>query len=412
MEASKKTQTERRSNGEGCFRRTTSGKYQLRKMIGRKPDGKPNIITVTGASKHACYELMKAKEASMTKGSASDYLTITLTELCRRHFDSDLNWLKPKARDRRESTINNQVHGKYPTCYKIGSLQASQVTHDDVNEHIEALLDKTSLSISSIIKTFDVINAAYKWAVRKHYLKGNPCDPICVEIRKRLLDQKKKRSTAEKIVVLSENEIAALRATALNASKKQPVLNRIGLFTLLLLYTGMRVGELLALRWADWNRKYNQLTICKTRYTCRNRKIDSGDNSFVSNEGCDKTMAGRTIELSPLASSVLEQIFLTAPHTDITDYIYLNRRLKPSVPTNFIRLLNKFYREADIRPKISGAHVLRRTFATGLHNHGVLTEDIAAYLGDTAETVQKYYISTQQRISDGDKAIHFIPYKG
>ena len=42
--------------------------------------------------------------------------------------------------------------------------------------------------------------------------------------------------------------------------------------------------------------------------------------------------------------------------------------------------------------------ILRRTLATKMHNSGCRLEDIAAYLGDTAETVLKHYISLTKKV--------------
>ena len=73
----------------------------------------------------------------------------TLTTLCKKHLASDIShkhMLKPKAADRRESTINNQI-AKYP----IGCLQVQSVTSQDFENHIEGLISESKLSISSII---------------------------------------------------------------------------------------------------------------------------------------------------------------------------------------------------------------------------------------------------------------------
>ena len=55
-----------------------------------------------------------------------------------------------------------------------------------------------------------------------------------------------------------------------------------------------------------------------------------------------------------------------------------------------------------VLPLTSEAHIFRRTFATRRHEEGWQTEEIAAYLGDTPETVQRHYLCLTQRIvADG-----------
>ena len=53
--------------------------------------------------------------------------------------------------------------------------------------------------------------------------------------------------------------------------------------------------------------------------------------------------------------------------------------------------------------------MLRRTFATKAYEAGASTLAIAAYLGDTEQTVTHYYISTRKRIRIGNKTINIIP---
>lgn len=101
-------------------------------------------------------------------GKGSEYLKkATLTKLCELHLQEHMNQkdrLKPKSTDRREGTIRNQIE-KYP----IGRLQVLSVTPQDINGHIERLLRDEKLAVSSIEKVFDVINAAYKWAICEWY---------------------------------------------------------------------------------------------------------------------------------------------------------------------------------------------------------------------------------------------------
>ena len=325
----------------------------------------------------------------------------SLTDLCYDHLEHHLSrkdMLKPKGADRRESTIKNQI-----AKYDIGKLAVSSVTSNDVEDHIEMLIKDTDLSISSITKTLDVINAAYKWAISRQYLTYNPCADKMKDLKKRLTKLDERNSSDGVIVVLSDSQCNTLEDYVWNTLGSQPIyLDILGLSTLLLLYTGMRVGELCALRWSDYSPETKTLDITKTRCVSKNRSNDSA-KTFIPQENAVKNLHSRTIALSDKAIHVLETLQSISPKTEKDDYIMISRCYGPSNPSNFDAVLNKLYKRAGFSTdEVSGAHILRRTFATNLYDEGVRVERIANYVGDTVPTVLKHYISpTKRLVKDG-----------
>ena len=53
----------RRKNGEGSFEHLPDGRVRMRKQHGNLPNGRPQILTVTGKSETDCLKMMKKKEA-------------------------------------------------------------------------------------------------------------------------------------------------------------------------------------------------------------------------------------------------------------------------------------------------------------------------------------------------------------
>ncbi len=58
--------------------------------------------------------------------------------------------------------------------------------------------------------------------------------------------------------------------------------------------------------------------------------------------------------------------------------------------------------------KISGLHILRRTFATKLYREGYTIKDIAAYIGDEEETVSRYYVAARETMELEGKTIAVV----
>lgn len=53
-------------------------------------------------------------------------------------------------------------------------MQVQGVTSRDIENHITGLIKEGELSDSSIKKTLDVLNAAYKWAYNRKEVEENP----------------------------------------------------------------------------------------------------------------------------------------------------------------------------------------------------------------------------------------------
>ena len=401
----------KRKNGQGsislAYNKNGKIRYRMRQQYGFLPNGRPRILTVTGNSESACYKLMHEKIEDTKKISSyvydNDIKKKTVSDLCRMHLEYDLSMkgkLKPKAADRRESTIKNQIQP-----HLIGRLQVTSVKPKDIENHIERLIN-IGYSVSTVSKTLDVINAAYKWSNDQGYIGDfNPCTPVIERLKNRLRNLEKRDLSSGVVVVLSESQIMQLETYVKMMPREPAYLYITGLSALLLLYTGIRVGELTALRWKDYTEETHTLTISKTRNVAKDR--DTG--GFVPNENEVKNYHSRTLVLSENAVDVINMIREITSNNAPDDYIIINKVNKPTNPSNYGSNINKLYRLAGLPDEISGAHVLRRTFATQLHSRGSQVEDIAAYLGDTPETITKHYISLTQRIVADGKVLNVVP---
>lgn len=395
----------RRANGEGYFKLEKDGRYSLRKQVGKLPNGRPKILTVSANSKSACIALMKEKEDDWNKHNPGAYVydNITVRELCERHLREHMiqeGRLKPKSVDRREGTINNQIKN-----YKIGRLQITAVTPNDVKYHIEGLFSEGKISVSSVKKAFDVINSAYNWAVSQGGISYNPCLPVKDELLNRFKTLEAKHSVDKTIVVLSDDEKKRFIEAALSKTSIGTYRFPIGRYALILLYTGMRCGELCALRWSDYDRELRTLTISKTRFYTKNREQEKG---YTVNEGIAKTANVRVIEINDEAVNILEEIYNSSSHTKPDDYVMLNRKHKPTNPSNMGACVGTIFKYAGL-DDISGLHVFRRTFATEKYEETKDIKAVAAYIGDLDSTVSKYYIATTKKIISGGKTINIVP---
>ena len=213
MEAKK-----RNARGEGSFKKNPDGTITHRKGVGYKPDGKRKTLTVTAVTKTACIKAMKKLEAEWNAEKSETMVDgkDTVYDLCYRHLKYQISNgdLKHKSIDRRECTIENQIKG-----YDVGYFQCRSVTSVDIEQHVKHLIAEGKVGASSIIKTVDVLNAAYAWAVRRGDLLNNPVVPVKAELVKKISKISGKGANDADVSVLSEEEVKRFKMEALSFAK-------------------------------------------------------------------------------------------------------------------------------------------------------------------------------------------------
>lgn len=220
------------------------------------------------------------------------------------------------------------------------------------------------------------------------------------------------RTAAEAdVVVLSDEEVVLFEKEAClvnpNTGKRKYT---AGLYGELLLHTGMRCGEMLALRWKHFDRENRLLTIEANRTMTKNRnRKNADDNNYVMSEGTTKNQKARIIELKPEDFEVLERIWDESARHGAEDFIVVTRTGRPNTTTNMEHRMEVIYKNAGLSESVSGLHILRRTFATKMYETGARSKEIAAYIGDLESTTEKYYIAIRKKARVGGKVKQIVP---
>lgn len=392
----------RAAKGEGAFAYNPDGTVTHRKSVGRKTNGKRKILTVTAQTKTACIREMKKKETLWIQEKEQSLVGTkdTVTELCLKHLQYQIenDELKNKSIDRREVTVRNQIEN-----YEIGSMQVSMVTMNDVENHILQLLREGELSESSITKALDVLNAAFAWAVLHGMLERNPVVPVKDKLSKRLKKLSNKKAEDADVMVFSTEEEKAFVEEARKTDSNGQAVYPAGDYLLLLLYTGMRCGELIGLRWNAVDLKNGLLVIDRNASMAKNRNKKSNDeNNYIMIEGTTKNQKARTIELTDEALHVIKRIYLGREDKGDEDLVAPTLTGKMNTTSNMEHRLKTIMKNAGLSHIKGGCHILRKTFATNKYEDGWRVEEIAAYIGDLESTVRKYYIAIRKKmVKDG-----------
>ena len=398
----------RNAKGEGSFRQNPDGSVTHRKSVGFKPDGRRKVLTVTAPTKAACIKEMRKRESEWKKQKNASCVLMrnTVADLCHRHlqYQVENDDLRPKSIDRRESTILNQIEG-----YPIGSMQLQGVTSVDIDRHIRHLIKENRLSDSSILKALDILNAAYEWAVLRGDMETNPVKAIKPELMKKIKRISSKSADEADVVVLSEKDIQKFTAEALSRDRNGKMKYSAGGYLMLLLCTGMRCGEMIALRWGDVDWENGLLTIEKSASMAKNRnKSAKDDRRFVMVEGGTKNQKARVIQLTEDARKILAFLYgRDLPH-DADDLITPTETGRMNTASNLEHRMRIIVKNAGLQNIKGGLHIFRKTFATQMYERGARVEEIAAYIGDLESTTRKYYIAIRKKVATGDKTRQIV----
>lgn len=168
------------------------------------------------------------------------------------------------------------------------------------------------------------------------------------------------------VSVLTETEEEIFVRTALSLNTKTGKFQYpAGIYGVLLLRTGMRCGEMLALRWGDVDFGHGLLTIDKSRSMAKNRAEAEGDNKYVMVEGTAKNEKARIIVLTEDALKLLKILKSRDAFPDDDELIVRTKTGRGNTATNLEHRMATIFRNAGLTELkgdciFSGAPLRRR----------------------------------------------------
>ena len=286
-------------------------------------------------------------------------------------------WLEKKLK---YGEIQKQTYDRYINDFEkyfipkpISVSKIRYVTENQIEDFIMETIVENNLTAKAWGNVRIIIRGMFAYAKKRKYTQLNITMFLSeLDISKKVFAKSKRK---DELNVFTEEELKMIIAKLWER-------NTIGhLGVLMAIYTGMRVGEISALKWEDVKEDYIHINRSQIKFKDENGK------SKYDIRNSPKTDTGiRDVVIIPELRMVLRRLRLINP---FTEYVFEKNGTFMSVHA-FTMILYRVCEELNIQKR--GMHVLRKTYATRLINAGVDESIIINQMGHTDfRTTKNYY---------------------
>lgn len=338
------------------------GRWEGRYRDGFQEDGKPKYRSVYAKTYSEVKEKLITIHATAEKPMSVCSLTVN---------QIFIEWLKMKKLKVKESTISNYAFkANKHLLNSFGAMKLSELSPKTIYDFIQNKLND-GLSAKYISDMIVILKSIAKYAA-KIYHCFNPISDIELP--------KVKKSEMK---LYSKEEQRILKSTLLHNSN----LTNMGI--LLCLYTGIRIGELCALKWDDID--FHERTIRITK-TCQRIRTTGNTATRIKITSPKSRSSIRTI---PLPGFLVELIREFEPSN--TNTYLLSCSEKIIEPRTMQYRFQSFLRQVKL-PSIN-FHSLRHIFATSCIEIGFDVKTLSEILGHGSVeiTLNRYVHSSMDR---------------
>ena len=380
----------RREKGTGSWDTVTKNGityYRYRKKYDGMTSRKEFVARTKADVKHK----IKEYESRTMHITNRDYLKMTLGEC----VDIVLESLESTFKTNNYATLQS-TNRCYIKTNNIADVQMGSVDPVLIQNYYTELSKK--YSESTVKKTRTLFNTVFDYLVSINIMTANPAKGIKMPHKTNYAVQKKEHSFLSLEQAEKFKEAALMKADETIAGVKTGdyIYGRNARFCLIVLYTGMRIGEAYALTWDDVNFKRNVIRINKSM----ERIKINGKYQWITDTP-KKPASIRVIPMSNIAKEQLLYLKMISPGNAAkgTDTIFVTDSNIPPSQSSLTRTLKAILTRAEINPNGFGLHDLRHSFGSMLlekgweTNHPVDIKVISELLGhDDVSTTYNTYL--------------------
>ena len=301
-----------------------------------------------------------------------------------------------------ERIVNKNVRGDE----ELKNTQASGLTLHVLNKFFEKLKDKYAKG--TIDKIWVMVKQSVEFGQKKKYI------PQSLDLSEVIIPSKndvKKEGRVIYFITPEDMELLYEEARRKNNTGSY-YYGRGALLLIFIMYSGVRLGEGIGLRWMDVAHDLSEVTIrvsntmVKKRDKDGNPVIENGHSVYELRQKSPKTESGedRVIPLPERGREVLKEMGSLYPNHKPKDNVFLSQENTPFDKRNIQRLLSDMLNNSGCHCKDYTPHSLRHGYGSILLSRGVDIKIVSKLLGHKrVSTTYNIYIHVLK--DDAKKAV-------
>lgn len=344
-------------------------KWMFKLIIGIDPGtGKKVMTTRRGfkTKKEAQAAYIKLKQ-EIDSGLLSKQ-SLLFEDIFKEWWDIHSKTIKPSTKYSKLSKFDKHILPRF------GKLKIKEITKG----YCQKVINEIANEINSVNDIRIQANLVFKYAVKMDYILKNPMEYVTIPKKEEtFLAAKEERN------YWTKNEVKEF----LKLAKKHMSMQYFMMFYLLI-YTGMRKGELVALTWDDIDLKEQTININKTMFFEKGKEIVQTAKKYASNRAID--IDSHTTKILTSWKVKQKELLLADGINKKPSHILLRGDLRPIRLAYPNELLNNFITIYDLHSIT--IHGLRHTHASMLFEAGASIKEVQARLGhkDIQTTMNVY----------------------
>ena len=338
--------------------------FRVTRTVGHKADGTPIRKTFYGSGINEANEKADEYMNKLKNGYSNDFDKVILIDVMQKWlFSVKLVAVKPATFTTYECNFRNHIVNS-----TIAGMKVCDIKKIHIQDYYNKLFaeGKTTEKIKAIHK---LLHSFFEYAVEEGYLHKNPAHNTIIP-KNNLV-----KSDIKKIDCFSPQEIKDI-LIAFKGHKFEPLIATA-------IYTGMREGELLALKWKNINLDEGYIKV-----------EESISRTAVFNS--DGTKEYKMLTLDPKTQKSLRNIYIpdvlikvikNIPKT--SEYVFTNNN-EPITHKSLYFQWQKILKENNIPHK--KFHALRHTYASTLLANGADIKSVQDLMGHHDISITQVYL--------------------
>lgn len=356
----------KKANGEGSISRYNNG-WRAAITLGRDDNGKLIRKQFYGKTKLEALSKMNEYKNKYDTGALPSDEKITLQQWFKIWiYEYRINDLRPSTLERYDGIYRNYIKNS-----NIGMMKLKDLRTSNIQAYYNTLVkdkNKTPDTIKTINK---VLKSVLSQAMKESYIPKNYCNNIILP----------KISAKEEIQIFTVEEQQRF-ITSLDNHRNRALF-------ILVLGTGLRIGEVVALKWNDIDLEKGELKVQRTfKRVGKLENLKAGDNRTEIIEQLPKTKySERTI---PIPSTIIKELkshkkrqneekFKAGEAYINNDLVFPNELGQVTDTRNLSRSYGRILNRSGIKYK--KFHALRHTYATRLFENEVPLKTVQILMG-------------------------------